>query len=193
MKSFFTKHFSHKKQIVESNEISDSSSMQLLKYREIIARTGYRKGYCSVSLRRKGESKWTQIAKFVPNIVPNGGRDWVHDQLYVNVAAGTIGANHIALTVDATGTDVTDTVLPGEITTGGLARALATTITHTPGTNVTTLQKTFSATATHTNVQMSALFNQLAIGGDMAHEDIFTPVTLNNGDDLQVTWTLTAG
>jgi hypothetical protein len=39
----------------------------------------------------------------------------------------------------------------GEITTGGLARADATTKTHTR-TNVSTLQETFSATHTNDNV-----------------------------------------
>ncbi len=177
---------------LEEAQLSDYANQVLLKHRELIEKNGYRKGYLTVNLRRKGESKWTNICKFVPNIVPNSGRDWVHTQLYINAVAGTRGAGFIALTVDATGTDVTDTTLPGEITTGGLARADASTKTHTNGSNASQIQHTFSATATHTNVQMSGLFNAAAVV-DMAHEDIFTPVTLNNGDDLQVTWDLTAG
>ena len=177
---------------MEEAQLSDYAGLVLLKNREIIAKNGYRKGYLTVNLRRKGEKSWKNICKFVPNIVPNSGRDWVHNQLYINAVAGTRGAGFIALTTDATGTDVTDTTLPSEITTGGLARADASTKTHTNGTNTSTIQHTFSATATHTDVQMSGLFNA-ASSGDMAHEDTFTAVTLNNGDDLQVTWTLTAG
>jgi len=101
--------------------------------------------------------------------------------------------NFIALTSDSTGADATDTTLPSEITTNGLERALATTISHSTDTNSTTLNKIFTASGTHTAVQMSGTFNQLAVGGTIAHEAVFTPVTLASSDTLSVTWTLTLG
>ena len=70
---------------------------------------------------------------------------------------------------------------------------MATTLTHSTGTNSTTLAKTFTASGTHTAVQMSGTFNQLAVGGTIAHEAVFTSVTLASSDTLAVTWTLTLG
>ena len=70
---------------------------------------------------------------------------------------------------------------------------MATTISHSTGTNSTTLNKIFTASGTHTAVQMSGTFNQLAVGGTIGHEAIFTPVTLASSDTLSVTWTLTLG
>ena len=81
----------------------------------------------------------------------------------------------------------------GEITTNGLERLLATTISHSTGTNSTTLNKIFTASGTHTAVQMSGTFNQLAVGGTIGHEAVFTSVTLASSDTLAVTWTLTLG
>ena len=113
-------------------------------------------------------------------------------QCYTNESAGTRGSNFIALTSDSTGADAGDTTLPSEITTGGLARAAATTNDHTNGTNSTTLAKTFTASATHTAVQMSGLFNA-ASSGTLSHENTFTSVTLQSSDTLSVTWTTTLG
>lgn len=59
------------------------------------------------------------------------------------------------------------------------------------GTGSWTITKTFTATGTHTDVQLTGL--QWAVSGDgnlMAAND-FTAVTLANGDTLTVTWTLT--
>ena len=64
---------------------------------------------------------------------------------------------------------------------------------HSTGTNSTTLNKIFTASGTHTAVQKSGTFNQLAVGGTIGHEAVFTPVTLASSDTLSVTWTLTLG
>ena len=97
------------------------------------------------------------------------------------------------MTSDSTGADATDSLLPSEITTTGLERALATTISHSTGTNSTTLNKIFTASGTHTAVQMSGTFNQLSVGGVIGHESVFTSVSLASSDTLTVTWTLTLG
>jgi len=137
------------------------------------------------------------FAKFQPNLVPTAGRDWVHQQLYTNTAAGTRGAGFIAVSADAVNPAVGDTTLVGEITVGGLARADASTKTHTAGTNVSTIQHVFTATQLFTNLHKSALFNAAGPppAGQMPHAAAFTTDvgTLASGDTLTITWTLTAG
>ena len=150
------------------------------------------KGFVTI-IKNEGKKDEQIICKNKPNLLTNGGRDYAIAQFYTNTSAGGVGMNFIALTSDSTGADATDTTLPSEITTNGLERLLATTISHSTGTNSTTLNKVFTASGTHTAVQMSGTFNQLAVGGILAHEAVFTPVTLASSDTLSVTWTLTLG
>ena len=147
----------------------------------------------SVYLKRANTDNWIPITENKHNLLTNGGRDFIHAQAYTNTASGTEGSRFIAVTVNSGAPAAGDTTLTGEITGTGLERAAATTNTHSAGTNTTTLGVTFTASGTHTAVQKSALFNQLAVGGTMTHENTFTPVTLSSGDSLQVTWTLTLG
>ena len=150
------------------------------------------KGFVTI-IKNEGRADEQVLCKNKPNLLTNNGRDYAIAQFYTNTSAGGVGMNFLALTSDSTGADATDTALPGEITTNGLERALATTITHSTGTNSTTLAKTFTASGTHTAVQMSGTFNQLAVGGTIGHEAVFTSVTLASSDTLAVTWTLTLG
>jgi hypothetical protein len=150
------------------------------------------KGFVTI-IKNEGKKDEQIVCKNKPNLLTNGGRDYAIAQFYTNTSAGGVGMNFIALTSDSTGADATDTTLPSEITTNGLERLLATTISHSTGTNSTTLNKVFTASGTHTAVQMSGTFNQLAVGGILAHEAVFTPVTLASSDTLSVTWTLTLG
>ena len=148
-------------------------------------------GYVTI-IKNVGKPDEQVLCKDKHNLLTTDGRDFFHAQVYTNTTAGTRGANYIALTSDSSGADAGDTTLPSEISTGGLERAVATTITHTNDTNVTTLVKTFTASGTHTAVQMSGTFNA-ASGVTLAHEAVFTSVTLVSSDTLQVTWTLTLG
>ena len=149
-------------------------------------------GYMSVYLKRANSDKWIPITQNKHNLLTNGGRDFIHNQAYTNVAAGTQGSRYIAVTTDAGAPAAGDTTLTGEISTNGLARAAASTNTHTNGTNTSTLGITFTASGAHTSVQKSALFNASS-AGIMTHENTFTAVTLATNDQLQVTWTLTLG
>lgn len=124
----------------------------------------------------------------VHNLLTTAGRSFMHDQVYRNTSAGTQGSRFIAVTTDSAAPAAGDTVLASEITTGGLARAAATTNSYSSPT--TTLAVTFTATATHTNVQKMALFNASS-AGTMTHEATITAVTLNNTDTLTVTANLT--
>jgi len=153
-------------------------------------------GYVTV-IKNVGKPDEQILCKDKHNLLTTDGRDFFHAQVYTNTSAGTVGANFIALTSDSTGAAAGDTTLPAEIGVGavaanGLGRAIATTITHVDDSNTTTLVKTFTSSGTHTAVQMSGTFNA-ATTGILAHEAVFTSVTLVSSDTLQVTWTLTLG
>jgi hypothetical protein len=158
-------------------------------------------GYVSVvkNMGRPDEEVICSFEKsiFSHNLVPVAGRDWAHAQLYTNTSQGTQGANFIAISADPADPTTSDTSLAGEITSGGLERAQATTISHVNGSNVTTLSKTFTATASFTNLHKSALFNNAGppISGNMPHAAKFANDVGNMvaGDTLTITWTLTAG
>ena len=150
------------------------------------------KGFVTI-IKNEGKENEQVLCRNKPNLLTDDGRDYAIAQFYTNTSAGGVGMNFIALTSDSTGADAGDSTLPSEITTNGLERALATTISHSTGTNSTTLNKVFTASGTHTAVQMSGTFNQLAVGGTIGHEAVFTSVTLASSDTLSVTWTLTLG
>jgi hypothetical protein len=134
---------------------------------------------------------WKYLAKDKPNLLTDGGRDFIHNQVWTNTSAGTRGAGFIALTENATAPADGDTTLTAEITTNGLARADAGTKTHTNGTNTTTIQHTFTASGAFTAVQKSGLFNASS-SGILVNENTFTSTALATNDQLQVTWTITA-
>ena len=151
------------------------------------------KGYVTV-IKNVGRPDEQILCENKPNLLTNGGRDWMIAQVYTNTSAGTRGSGYIALTSNTASPAAGDTALAEEITTGGLARADASTKSHTGGTNSTTIQNTFTASATHTAVQKSGLFNNTKDNSDtLSHENTFTAVTLQSSDTLQVTWTTTLG
>ena len=125
------------------------------------------------------------------NIILDGGRDYLHQQCYATGGLGTNGLNYIALSNDAAAPAATDTTLTGELTSNGLNRQQGT-VSHTVGTNQTTVQKVFTFTGGTQAVQKSALFN-LSSSGIMAHEVQFTQRTLNTNDTLTVTYSISIG
>jgi len=150
-------------------------------------------GYVTIT-KNKGRKDEIIVQEDIKNLLTTGGRDFFHAQDYTNTSAGTKGGNAIALSLDAANPAAGDTTLVGEITADGLTRAQASTISHTIGTNVTTLENTFTATAAFVDLHKSGLFNQNTIGGQMTHASEFTSdVTLAIGDTITVTWTLTLG
>lgn len=150
-------------------------------------------GFMTVKIKKALSSKWNIIEYFKPNLLTNGGRDWIHAQVYTNTAAGTVGANFIAVSSDAVAPAVTDTTLASEIVTSGLSRAAASPVaSHTSGTNSSTIQVTYTASGTLNNVQKTAIFNAVS-SGIMVHENTFTPTNLVSGDSLQITWNVTLG
>jgi hypothetical protein len=109
------------------------------------------------------------------------------------VAPGGIGAiRFMGLTTNAGAAAAADTVLTGEITSGGCGRALAT-YAHTYGNSTLTLQKAFAVTSTFTNVHKAGLFCALTSAGadPLVYETAFSTAdaTVISGDTLTVTWT----
>ncbi len=132
------------------------------------------------------------VEKDKHNLLTDNGRDWMHAQVYTNTSAGTIGSNYLALSENASGAATGHTAVASEIATNGLSRVQATTLTHTTGTNTTTLAKTFTASGAFTAVQLAGLFNASS-GVTLSHENTFTSTALATNDTLTVTWTLTLG
>ena len=142
-------------------------------------------GYVTVSVTRDGQEIYHNEQH---TLITNAGKDFISAQIGSNTT-GSNGANYIALTTDATAPAATDTTLTGEINSGGLSRAQGT-YAHTAGTNTFTISKTFTASATQTNVQKAGLFTASSSGTMMA-ENTFTAVSLASGDQLTITWTIT--
>ena len=125
----------------------------------------------------------------VHNLLTDAGRDFLHLNGYETTGLGANGGNYIALSVNTGGAADAHTTLAGEITAGGLERAQGT-VTHAAGETTSTVVKTFTASATHTAVQLCGLFTATT-AGTLVHEATFTSVNLENNDQLQVTWTIT--
>ena len=150
-------------------------------------------GFLSATVYKQGQPP-KQLAFMKHNLLTDAGRDWMHAQVYTNTSAGTRAAGYIASTESVVTPAVGNTTLTGEISTNGLARADATTKTHTPSTNSTTLEHTFTASGAFTSVLASATFNAASVG-TMPHIANFSTGsgTLATNDTLKITWTLNLG
>lgn len=148
-------------------------------------------GYLSAVVTKNGKTQ--QLALWEHNLLTDAGRDWMHDQVYVNdgTPAATRGAGYIASTESSITPAVGNTTLTGEIVANGLSRADATTKNHSAGTNSTTIEHTFTASGAFTSVLASALFNA-ASTGTMPHIANFATGSglLATNDTLKITWTL---
>jgi hypothetical protein len=149
-------------------------------------------GYISTNIYRAALDKWEVGTRYNKNLFLTDGRDFIHAQAYTNTSAGTRGAGFMGVSADAGSPAAGDTTLTAEITTGGLGRADVTTKTHTDNSNSTTMDHTYTASATHTDVRRVALFNASS-AGTMVHSGTFTNATLQSGDKLQVIYTLNLG
>jgi hypothetical protein len=99
----------------------------------------------------------------------------------------------MALTENAGAPAAGDTVLTGELTTGGCSRAKAT-YAHTPAAATYTLQNTFAVTATFPAIHKGALFtaaNSTAAGVMVFEAVLNADASVINLDSLQVTATVT--
>jgi len=192
--NFFGKKLAEKsKSLIEAVTSSDQLRAAINQVRSLKEDSVIIGGYVTV-IKNKGREDEEIIQVDMPNLLTTSGRDFFHAQLYTNTSVGTKGANAIAISDNAVNPVAGDTTLVGEITTGGLTRVQAATITHVAGTNVTTLENVFTATAIFTALHKSGLFNQNTIGGQMTQAREFSAdVNLQVSDTVTITWTLTTG
>lgn len=137
------------------------------------------------------------VDKWYAPATPGGAAGTTPGNVTYVIGLGQAPAAWIAVSSDAVAPATADTALAAEITTNGLARALATWA-HTAvagGTTSTvggtyTLTVTYTATGTVTNVQKSGILNASRLGTLML-ENTFTPVSVNSTDNFTVAWTVT--
>ena len=139
---------------------------------------------------RDGEVIWEGETH---NVVTNSGRDFLHVQGYATAGIGANGLNYIGLSADALTENTASTTLSTELSGSGLTRAIGA-VSHTNGTNTTTVDKTFTMSgAGPQTVQKAALFTASS-GGTMCHVLAFsTSRSLVLNDQLVVTFTITLG
>lgn len=143
-------------------------------------------GYVVITVARDGDEIYRHEDH---NLITNAGKDFISVQLGQTTGIGGNGANYIGLSTNTAAAAAGDTTLAGEIPGGGLARSQGD-YAHTVGQATYAITEQFTATATHTAVQKAGLFTA-ASGGTMMAENTFSPVTLQNGDQLTITWTVT--
>jgi len=117
-----------------------------------------------------------------PNLTCNAGLEAAKAHLFST--AGAV-AKYIALSCNAGSPLATWTTIPEEITTGGLARAAGTYAGD--GTGVCKLEHLFTASATHTDVQLMGLLDA-ATEGNLYFAATITAATLISGDQLTAKW-----
>lgn len=138
------------------------------------------------------------------NLLVDVGKNWIRTQIG-STSPEANGANWVGLSTNTKAPHATDTCLSttdggttsAEITTNGLQRSQGAYATGATG--VYTIVELFTASGTHTDVQKSALFTANASGdtcaggndGTMMAAATFTAATLNSGDQIQITWTIT--
>lgn len=184
--------FRKSKGMIEIVSVNDKLKSTIQQSRKIKEKTRVN-GFITV-IKNKGKYNEQIIQRRLPNLLTISGRDFFHAQVYTNLSSGTKGGNAIALSDNAVNPVAGDTTLVGEITSGGLTRVQASTISHTVGTNITTFEEVFTANAIFSAIHKAALFNQNTIGGQMTHAREFdADVNLQIGDTLTVIWTATLG
>jgi len=108
------------------------------------------------------------------------------------ILPGNAPARYIALTENASAASAASTSLTGEITTGGMGRALAT-YAHTLGAATFTLTKSYSVTASFPAIHRAGLFQVSTASSALLSAETVLNADVNvvNGDTLSLTWTWT--
>jgi hypothetical protein len=109
-----------------------------------------------------------------------------------HIVAGNAAARYIALTENAGAANAADTALTGELTTGGMGRALGT-YAHTLGAATFTLAKTFSVSGTFPAIHKAGLFQVSTASSSLLSFETVLNADANvvSGDSLALTWTIT--
>ena len=128
------------------------------------------------------------------NLLVDQGKDYILELMsgidQTGATPGTDFAKYISLSNSSQAPDASWTVIPDEITTGGLERAEATCTRN--GVGNWTCEYTFTASQSFTNVQLTGLnWNGTAGANTLVAAAQFSPVNLDAGDNLKVKWTIT--
>jgi len=126
----------------------------------------------------------------VHNLITNVGRVFLHTQGYSTASGVAGGFCYIALSNDTVGETAASTTLSTEIAANGLARAQGTVTLATGSGTSTTIAKTFTCATAPQAAQKAALFTA-ASSGTMNHVLSFPQRSLQIGDTLAVTFTIT--
>lgn len=122
------------------------------------------------------------------NVKTTVGIDFMFAQSY-STSPGANGLNYIALSNDTLTETSASTTLSTEIAANGLTRAQGT-YAHTTGASTSTIAHTFTCATSSQSCQKGALFTASS-SGTMNHANSFTQRTLQVGDTIAVTFTLT--
>jgi hypothetical protein len=121
------------------------------------------------------------------NTMMNSGLNWTRDLIGNAAASGTI--NYIAVGNTTTAETATSTTLPGEITDCSLGRATGTYTVQTVSQGNWSISKVFTSNCANAEVvNTTGLFNASSSGTMFAGKNFAASVTLQNGDQLNVTW-----
>jgi len=134
------------------------------------------------------------LADKVHNVFPSACIDKIHKMSFIDTSATEVGFNYIALTADTTQTiNASQTSLTGEISTNGLGRTLATTRTHTNGTNTSLIEHTFTLSGSQSDITRAALFNASSSGtmGPFAAFSNGATGAMVSGETVKVSITIT--
>lgn len=148
-------------------------------------------GTALVTIEHRNFRGETLDVQKIVNLITNSGRIFLHQQAYSTSGLGANGLNFIALSNDALTETATSTTLSNEIVANGLARAQGIVTLPTGAGNQTIVSKTFTATGV-VSAQKTALFTASSVG-TMCHVLAFAQRTLQVGDQLQITYTITLG
>ena len=127
------------------------------------------------------------------NLLVDQGKDYILELMsgidQVGATPGTDYAKYISLSTNSTAPDASWTVIPDEITSGGLARAEATCTRNAVGN--WTCEYTFTPTESFTGVQLTGLnWNGTAGAQSLVAAAQFSAVNLEANDQLQIKWTI---
>ena len=122
------------------------------------------------------------------NVKTTAGIDFTFVQVY-STSTGANGLNYIALSNDSLTENSASTTLSNEIAANGLSRAQGT-YAHSNGTSTATVSKTFTCSTSSQACQKAALFTAASVG-TMNHALSFTQRTLQVGDSIAITFTIT--
>lgn len=120
-----------------------------------------------------------------PGVLTTIGANWIEDQL--GDSPSTDPAKWIGVSNDAGSPAAGWEVIPSEITTNGMTRAVGTYADD--GTGQWNMTKTFSPTGSG-SCQLTGLY--WAVSGDfLLCADTYTQINYENGDTVQIRWTIT--